>query len=881
MEGWLMPQAIPLILSYVASTFVAIEGIGAAVMLISSLALSSYQSGKAKDKQRDQFNAAQVDRMANVVTTVARRELVLGRVRKGGPVVFRGSAGALSEKFLVHIALAAHEIDAVEGVYLNDVEVNIDGDGNVLTAPYRQFSRETVTERITGTVLSPITSIELDHEPLPGTFKAIAQGGSQQLPDTEYAATVDGTTVTFDPPLESIADITYQWRMTHYHARLWWDLGDGTAVADARTMELFPDEWTADHRGQGIAKLICEFNYNETAFPNGLPAITARVRGAKVYDPRDETTAWSDNPALLARHVYQHSHFGKATVSEDEDARFIAAANACDVEHDYVVDGDTETRPLYTAGMVAQFGAQASSLLTDLTQAMAGMWAFAGGELHIRAGVWTSHVKDLTDSDLAVVQRSGDSENQEQLTISVHRERAEKFNTVNLRIWDDGQEYKQVALSPVKGAALITRDGVELAQEMTLAAVSHAGQAQHIAGVMMRDARDPLTVEAPFKMTAYPLEMFDVVRLTLARYGWVNKQFIILGRVWQHDKGVIKLTMKETAASIFTPDASFLPQGRADNTRLPRPWEIEPPVLLAANVFSGTDELTQNSDGTIITRVRPTWAALTDPRVTSSGWIDVRWKPVALATQWQTVTVDGDATEAIIVGPKDRRAIVMRARSRTSVAVSDWSEQVVHVVVGKTEAPSRVGTPFTATQSGRRVKLRWPDNEEVDVRVYEIRTTDADWGDENYLWRGRATYALVDAPAAGVSVTWYIKARDTSGNYSTLSRSVVMTGGVPDTLPSLTLTRTGRDIEMLAVISGITVPDDLKHYEFRIEKDGAGDVWSSGTLTDTVKSQRRRAIWRAPSLGTFRISVRMVDLYNNESAASASASITISRPTAP
>ena len=105
-------------------------------LLLGGLAYSSAKAKSAKRKARDQFNAAQVDRLANISTTTAPRELVLGRVRKGGSVFFRASTGANKTKFVMAITLAGHEIDAVEQIYFNDEAITIDGSGDVTSAPY-------------------------------------------------------------------------------------------------------------------------------------------------------------------------------------------------------------------------------------------------------------------------------------------------------------------------------------------------------------------------------------------------------------------------------------------------------------------------------------------------------------------------------------------------------------------------------------------------------------------------------------------------------------------------------------------------------------------------------------------------------------------------
>src|SRR5690606_27750272 len=128
-------------------------------------------------KAIDQYNASQVDRLANVVTTVGPRELVLGRVRKAGNIYFRGTAGANNETFLMHVALAGHPLDGVEQVYLNDLAVPLNGDGYVTNSPYAQTRRESYTARIN----RGETSIVLNRTPVPGTVFITGHDGSGEL----------------------------------------------------------------------------------------------------------------------------------------------------------------------------------------------------------------------------------------------------------------------------------------------------------------------------------------------------------------------------------------------------------------------------------------------------------------------------------------------------------------------------------------------------------------------------------------------------------------------------------------------------------------------------------------------------------------------------
>jgi len=735
-------------------------------LLLGGLAYSSAKAKSAKRKARDQFNAAQVDRLANISTTTAPRELVLGRVRKGGSVFFRASTGANKTKFVMAITLAGHEIDAVEQVYFNDEAITIDGGGDVTSAPYAFGTPTSAT-----TFADASGNATLLGAPVPGTLAAFTGTTAGREGDlVQQLANVVGTAVTTAPN----ARITYQYLLTSTRARVRWVLGAPDQAADSRLISLFPGLWTAAHRARAVAYLICEFDYDETAFPTGLPNVTAVVRGAKLYDPRTGGTAWSENPALMVRHVYAHPAFGKGTPTAEEDARIAAAATSCDTSHSYVVGGVTTTTALYRAALVAPFGTAAKDVFDDLTQAMAGAWAYAGGQLYLKPGTWTPSVMSLTEADLADVVRTGASQQDIALNIVVHREQAQKFNTVTPTIWDADQGYKQTPLTPLPGAALVARDGKTLTHPVTMPAVGRAGQALHIAGVLMRDARDPLTVTLSFKLKAYPLELFDTIALTIAHYGWSSKLFMVVGRDWTAD-GNLSLTLKETAEAIYTPDAAFSAQGYAANTQLPSPWYV--PQIGELTVSSGTAELLKLSDGSILTRMRVSWPAIDDSSVTEGGTVEVQYRAVLSDGPWERVEVQGGITQAVIGGVQDANAYTIRARARSRLAVGLWSAQVVHTVLGKTEPPPIFDRFLVLAQPDgtRQIAFGYSTLPPVDWLGAQIRYlagthASPDWDSMTVLSEQYTHYTAspieVNAPPAG-TYTFACKSVDRSGNLST------------------------------------------------------------------------------------------------------------------
>jgi len=608
------------------------------------------------------------------------------------------------------------------------------------------------------------------------------------------AYSVVGLTVTTVPN----AVVEFQTSVNVGTARIRSYLGAPGQTADAALIAAFPALWTSAHTVSGVAYLICEFDYDESAFPTGIPSVSAVIRGAKCYDPRSTLTVWTENPAIMARHILRHPQFGKRTsLTAAEDSRINAAANACDTATTYTVGGVAQaSRALYKAAIVLPFGATAQSALDDLVQAIGGQWAYSAGEFYIRAGTYTAPVVALVDADLATVQRGeGGNSSQAPITITTHRARDQQFNVVTATIWSEVQGYKQTALTPLKGAALITRDGAELVQDVNMPAVGYAPQALHIAGIMMRDARDPLTLDIAFKMTAYRIEVFDVITLTLSRYGWVAKQFMVMSRSWS-STGSVVLRLKETDASITQLDAAFLAQGYALNTSLAPPWIVGAVGTLSIN--SGTVELIKQIDGSIITRMRIAWAQSADIGVRQGGSIDIQYRRAGTPTAepWMVVTAAGDDTQVLISGLRDGDTYLVRARARTLLAVGDWEVQVSHQVVGKREAPPPFDTFLVMAQPDgtRQFNFGYITTEApLDWLGAQIRYTPGNvaapvWADMSRLQDGQSFYTNspieANAPLAG-EYTFACRSLDTSGNLSTaLIDSIVLsarrTGNVFD-----------------------------------------------------------------------------------------------------
>ncbi len=671
-----------------------------ALAVATAVQTSVYQRGKAKRM----YNASLTDREAMVATYNGVRSRIYGRARNVDGVVFKGTRGDLNQYYTLVVALAGHEVDAIEQIYLNDQLVTVEADGRVSTEPYWYSRRESAEVDLYAGESSCNVGALAD---LSRVFVYAETGrGYQRVPHTVSGTVVSWSTAGFG------SHFRVSWQNIIPLSKVTIKKYTGAPGQDlsGELQSRFPGLINSAHKFSGIACLLVDLEYDENAFTTGVPNISAVMRGARVYDPRTGTTAWSQNPALCVNDWAQYQYGGDCAADEIDSASVIAAANACDVLHTYVDSAsNSSTVPMFRCNYVAKLDVSPETHLAELVESMAGKWAWAGGRLRVRAGTYQTPVAAI---DEAWLSNTGGI--QVVPEVGVH----ELINSYRVTIADDSANYNQTELPILAPSAYLTEDGSELSAEIEMGAVTFAPQAQHIAGVMLRDQRDGLTVTMTLNMRAWQLEVFDTVYVSLARYGWVNKAFEVLR--WSHAPASgITVALKETGASIFSPDSVFNAGDQIENTKLPKPWDL--PEIAGLTAASGTYELIIAADGSIITRVKLTFDPIQNQSVLVGGWIEVGWSD---GGDWSYQEFPGGSSVVYLTGLRDGAAYMITARCKNRLASGNWCPQISHTVIGKTEPPPQVDTFTIETQpDGTRV-IRGgytSANRPVDLAGYRIR----------------------------------------------------------------------------------------------------------------------------------------------------------------
>lgn len=199
-------------------------------------------------------------------------------------------------------------------------------------------------------------------------------------------------------------NVGYYPALNAYNLNLWaqWKLGKlsdvgFTGLKYATSID-GSNLWTSAHRQDGCGGIEVLLTWNTNIYPNGVPPLLFDVHGKELYDVRDGTTAYSENPALAAYDYLTNKEYGMgADPSEINLASFISAANTCD-ENISLKAGGTEDR--YKINGTFAWDAQPVDVLKAIANCMAGFIAYSQGQWTCIAGVWGSPVLHIGDDDL-------------------------------------------------------------------------------------------------------------------------------------------------------------------------------------------------------------------------------------------------------------------------------------------------------------------------------------------------------------------------------------------------------------------------------------------------------------------------------------------------
>jgi hypothetical protein len=532
-------------------------------------------------------------------------------------------------------------------------------------------------------------------------------------------------------------------------------LGTTTQTADtdlvSETAGLIDGRWTTDHRLQGIAYIYVRFEYNQDSFPNGVPAVSAKIRGKKVFDPRTSTTAWSDNPALCLRD-YLTSNYGLSQPSgRIDDALVNTAADICEE----TVEGEDR----YTCNGAFTTGLDPSVIASNLLSSMGGLLWYGQGKWRMKAAAWTAPTVSFDENDL----RSG-------ISLSTRHSRRDNFNSVKGTFAGDETDWQVTDYPQVSDPAFLTADNnLVNVLDFALPFTSSSLTAQRIARIALNRNREQLTFSASFGMRAFQVQVGDFVNITNSRFGWSNKPFEIVEWTFGLQDNLeilVNMTLREISEGVFTGV-----NGQAfelNNTTLPDPFAGMTVSELGATSGGGF-----TSDGTFLPSIVLSWTAASNSFVSH---YEVEWRQTS-ESDYSSLTTSDDSVE---IGPiLDGTDYTARIRAVSILGNRGSFASISFNASGDSSAPS-APTSLSATAGPRLVSLSWVNPVASDLQKINI------------YQKGTASPAPIigtDVPIASVvgesfivenllplaEKFYWVTAVDYSGNESVLSSSASAT----------------------------------------------------------------------------------------------------------
>ncbi len=322
-------------------------------------------------------------------------------------------------------------------------------------------------------------------------------------------------------------------------------------------------------------------------------------------------------------------------------------------------------QPRYTTNGVILLDQRPVDVIADLVTPLFGTLSYSQGLYTLFAGGWRGPAgATLTEDDL-----------RDSLAIRPRPAKRELHNAVRGVFADRDAGAQPTAFPPVTNAAYEAQDGGErIWRDIELRHVTDVWRAQRLARLANERDRQGLVVEFPAKLTALSVAVGDVIALDIKRGSdqiFSNKPFEVIGWALAADGGV-DLTLQETAAAVYSDDpASMSVPDLAPNTSLPRAFDAPPPpsgLVLVRQVVEGPSGSSS--------RIKATWTAPADHRVTEAGAYEVQFRKSADPTWEPSFFVDGRESQTFIAPVVDRTRYDVRLRSVANPGStrSAWTE---------------------------------------------------------------------------------------------------------------------------------------------------------------------------------------------------------------
>lgn len=530
---------------------------------------------------------------------------------------------------------------------------------------------------------------------------------------------------------------------------------------------------TSNFIGKGIAYIYCRFEFDSTIFSNGVPQVTAVVKGKKVVTTINgvaQTPTWTDNAAWIIRDFIA-SDYGL----EDSSIDYATFEEAASVSEDTTVLSDSSRQ--YTINGVVQASQNSGTVLQEMMTSLGGTLFWGAGAWRLFAGAFVAPTKILTLDDL----RSG-------ISLDTKMSMANNFNAVRGTFIDRDEGYISADYPQINSSAFLAEDnGIESVLDLALPYTTNPIAAQRLAKQMLFRNREQLTLSAEFGLNALNIEVGDFIKFRNDRYGWTTgneKTFEVTD--WKLSPNVdegdlrVSMTLRESSSSAYGFNESDEQDIINNNTSLLPYYDVPSIGVTVTKEYREVNESVVNvlvieATSSAIERVE---SVIVKYKKTS----DTAFKSVGQAILVNEGNTAGRFEVVGIDAPQVNEPPINYTISVTPVNALGYKGTTITTAfnVSHDTTPPSAPTNLTHLLSGGTAFFNWSPVTALDLSHYKLyysSNSSANFGDASTLIK----VEKIARPATSVSFPalsgkFFVSAVDKTGNESTTAVSSVIAG---------------------------------------------------------------------------------------------------------
>ena len=724
---------------------------------------------------------------------LAPRQIVYGECRVGGTMVHIETTG--TDNYLLHmvVAIAGHEIESLETLRINDINTT------------------TTTSTISGSTVYTVTNADFTNTENDNNF------GSGRL-------------------------VRYSFE-------------DGSQTAANGFMDAQLASMGTTDKFLGVSYVYLQMVFDAEKFGGGQPAISFKVKGKNIYDPRTSANATTDlqrsNPALIIRDYLTDTQYGlKAKASEINDTTnaggIASAANTCD-QTVTLADGSTTERR-YTANGFTNFSANGNGVLESVLSSMAGKMSYVNGQFTVFAGASQTPSLTITDNELL-----------QPVAVSTNSSSGDLYNSVKPIYVDASLNYISTDAEVYQDSTFLNADtpssestaNFVKQMETQLPFTVTDTMAQRIGRIALKSQRQTTTLSVLVSLQFMRCQPNDWVYLTNERLNFNQKTFEVLSTnmevITDGEVPVLaaRLELKEVEAAVFNFATNDYTTGQAEGSDISTgTYTVTAPTNLALTQQSNIDGTTSKVD------IKVAWTNNASDKVTLT---EIEYKLSTDSNFTSDFTVGKRVAVGLIPNVVVGKTYNVRIRHIDVNGVTSAYTSNVNITIAVAGTAPAVPSNLSVSSSKGQMLVSWTNPNNTDLRAVKVYLKTADstptndddlkdtvTGEPNAITT--TIFGDQDGLTAGTTYFFWVRAINHSGQHSAFSSSVsgnFAAAGVAD--GSITTLKLAAQAVTNAKIAVAAIQGDVIAAGAIVEAKLGTDAVTSAKIADNAVTSARIA----------------------------------------